>query len=414
MNILWLSHFVPYPPKTGVLQRSFNLLKEASRYGNVYLVSVLKEDVLPGQYDVELARRALSEFCKEITIVQIPIESSRFLLYTQAAISLFAKMPLSVRWVKSHRMHEVIKRRFREIHFDLVHFDTISLAIYKTLVSSGATVLNHHNIESALLERRRNFVDNPLKRLYYQIEEKKLLHYEQEVCATFDSNFVVSELDGERLRMIAPSVVSDVVPNGVDIDYFRSNEARTRSGNLIMVSGMNWFPNRDAVLYACEQIWPLFVEKWPDISWTIVGASPPQQIVDLANQDSRVTVTGFVNDVRPYLAEAEIYLCPMRDGGGTRLKILDAMSMQKAVVATTMACEGIDVTPEKNVLIADTPQEFVVQVERLRSDPALRKRLGAEARDFVSGNYSWQVVGEEMRSVFDRLVSKKGVIGNER
>ena len=113
-----------------------------------------------------------------------------------------------------------------------------------------------------------------------------------------------------------------------------------------MASGMHWFPNRDAVLYMADQIWPLLTRQYADISWTVVGASPPQQILDLEQQDKRVTVTGFVDDVRPYLDQAEVYLCPMRDGGGTRLKILDALSMGKAIVSTTMGVEGIDVVAE--------------------------------------------------------------------
>ena len=150
-----------------------------------------------------------------------------------------------------------------------------------------------------------------------------------------------------------------MIANGVDVEYFRHDGSPTVPGNLVMASGMNWFPNRDAVLYMCTEIWPLLSAKMPELTWTIVGASPPQQVVDLAARDPRVVVTGFVDDVRPYLSRAEIYLCPMRDGGGTRVKILDALAMAKPIVSTTMGCEGIDVTPGVDVLIADTPDAFV-------------------------------------------------------
>jgi glycosyltransferase involved in cell wall biosynthesis len=141
----------------------------------------------------------------------------------------------------------------------------------------------------------------------------------------------------------------------------------------------------------------------PDLTWTVVGASPPQQILDLAARDPRVIVTGFVDDVRPYLSRAEIYLCPMRDGGGTRVKILDALSMSKPIVSTTMGCEGIAVTPEKDVLIADSPDAFVRQIDRLRTDGVLRESLARAARQLAVDQYSWPVIGRKLGTIYERL-----------
>jgi glycosyltransferase involved in cell wall biosynthesis len=172
-----------------------------------------------------------------------------------------------------------------------------------------------------------------------------------------------------------------------------------------MASGMNWFPNRDAVLYFIEQIWPLIGARHPDARVTIVGASPPQAVLDLAARDSRVTVTGFVQDVRPYLDRAQVYLCPMRDGGGTRLKILDSLSMGKAIVATTMALEGIDVRPETEVLVGDTPEAFAAQVGRIIAEPELGRRLGTSARDFVTTRFAWPVIGDHLERTFRGIAS---------
>jgi glycosyltransferase involved in cell wall biosynthesis len=405
MKVLWISHNVPYPPKTGVLQRNYNLLREASRHAEIFLVAILKEDILPGHYDLEAARDALGKFCRQIDIIELPVESSRARLYSLAMKSLFTTFPMSVNWVESPKMHDRIRRLSSEHDFDVVHFDTISLAEYRHDVSARATVLNHHNIESHLLRRRMDYERNALKRYYYGIEAKKLEHYEQAVCGQFDTNFTVSSLDGERLLSIAPDANFDVIANGVDIDYFSSVDQEPVPKSVIMVSGMNWFPNRHAVLYMCNEIWPLLTEEVPEITWTVVGASPPQRVKDLATQDKRVTVTGFVDDVRPYMKGAEIYLCPMRDGGGTRVKILDALSMGMPIVATTMACEGISISPEKNVLIANSPEEFVAQIKRIQSDGSLRERLRFEARKFAKTNYAWPVIGAELGRVYNRLLS---------
>jgi sugar transferase (PEP-CTERM/EpsH1 system associated) len=408
MNILWLSHNIPYPPKTGVLQRNYNLLREASRHGNIYLVAVFKEDVLPVDFDLEEAKRELGKFCTQIEIISLPIESSKLVLYLTALKSLFTRDPMSINWIKSKGMRDTIRKMCQTNQFDLVHFDTVSLAAYKDDTGHAVKILNHHNIESHLIDRRIAYENNPLKRFYYTVEAKKLARYEAEHCPQFDLNFTVSELDAERLIETAPGTKADVIANGVDVEYFKPSGKPVTPANMIMASGMNWFPNRDAVLFMAEKIWPLLTQKFPNISWTVVGASPPQKVIDLANQDKRVTVTGFVDDVRTYLDDAEIYLCPMRDGGGTRVKILDALSMGKAIVATTMAVEGIDVTPEKNVLIANNPAEFVEQIGRIINDSQLRDRLGTEARKFVIDNYSWDVIGNKLGGLYRSLTQQAG------
>ena len=222
------------------------------------------------------------------------------------------------------------------------------------------------------------------------------------MAGTFDTNLVVSRLDGERLQTICPTATTAVLANGVDVEYFRrrSPTSEVERGHLIMVSGMNWFPNRDAVLQMADSVWPELTKAMPDARLTIVGASPPQAILDLAARDRRVTVTGFVDDVRPYMERAQVYLCPMRDGGGTRLKILDALAMGVPIVATQMALEGIDVVADTDVLVANDPGEFVSQIVRLVGDQALWKRLHTNGRAFVEQHFSWPVIRQEMEKAF--------------
>jgi len=218
---------------------------------------------------------------------------------------------------------------------------------------------------------------------------------------------VVSELDGVRLRDICPAVRTAVVANGVDTNYFRMASQAPERGHLIMVSGMNWFPNLDAVLYMTREIWPKLIQERSDLRLTIVGASPPPEVQDIAARDARVTVTGFVDDVRTHMDRAQVYLCPMRDGGGTRLKILDALSMGKPIVATQMALEGIDVTPESDVLTADAPDTFARQVMRLLDDDALCRRLSENGRVFAESHFAWPVIGLRMHQMITALVETR-------
>lgn len=405
MNLLWISHNVPYPPKTGVLQRNNNLLREASRRADIYLLAVFRSDILPGEYDLEAATRELGKLCRRVEIVYLPTETSRAVLYWTAFASLFTADPFSVNWAKSRAMRSQLRHLLESVKFDIVHFDTIGLAAYRDDVGAVPKILNHHNMESHLLRRRVEFETHPLKRFYYAREAEKLERYQQRVCPEFDVHLTVSEVDRERLLEFVPGIRAEVIANGVDVDYFRAGGLQQTPGNLVMASGMNWFPNRDAVLYMCDEIWPRLCAKMPDLSWTVVGASPPQRLLDLARHDSRITVTGFVDDVRPYLDRAEIYLCPMRDGGGTRLKILDALAMSKPIVSTTLGCEGIDVTPGVDVLLADTPDEFVEQVARLRSDSFLRQSIANAARELAIGRYSWDVIGSQLAGVYRCLTT---------
>lgn len=406
MKILWVSQNLPYPPKTGVLQRNYNLISQASQFAELHLVAILKEDILPG-FDEVAATRALQQVCASLKVVRLPIERSRARFLAVLAKSLLTEAPFTANWATSDVLRRALQEAAARMVYDLVYFDTISLAQYRPLFASSVTVLNHHNIESQLMERRTSYERNALKQWYLRLEARKLRRYEAAVARSFDANLVVSSLDGERLAEICPGVTTRVVANGVDVDYFRAHGHTAERGHLVMVSGMNWFPNRDAVLFMTREIWPALTDALRDLKLTIVGASPPRCVRELSQRDRRVSVTGFVDDVRPYMEAAQVYLCPMRDGGGTRLKILDALSMGKAIVATRMALEGIDVQPERDVLIANTPAEFVAQITRIVENDDLRRSLGARGRAFVERHFSWRVIGDSMRRDFTGVVNAR-------
>jgi polysaccharide biosynthesis protein PslH len=404
MKLLWISQNLPFPPKTGVLQRNYNLIREASRFADVHLLAILKQDILPN-FDAALAERELNALCRTVQVVRMPIEESKVRFLSVVVWSLFTRAPFTANWADSPVLRDAVAQAMRQGPFDAVYFDTISLAGYRPMVGRTPSALNHHNIESHLFARRLPYEKHPLKRFYFGMEAAKLRRYEAEVGLTFDTHLVVSTLDGERLKAICPGVSTSVVANGVDVDYFTPGAAPPERGHLVMVSGMNWFPNRDAVLYFIGSIWPALSAARSDVKLTIVGADPPEAVTQLAARDPRVTVTGWVDDVRPFMERAQVYLCPMRDGGGTRLKILDALSMGKAIVATTMALEGIDVAPERDVLVADDPAQFVAQVARLVDDPERAQRLGERGREFAVQHFSWAAIGARMEQTFRNLAS---------
>lgn len=411
-RILWLSHNIPYPPKTGVLQRNYNLIREASEFGSIHLLAVAQTRVLPIAYNMEEVRRELGRFCERIEIVELPIDRSAVVFWWTVLKSFLTRDPFSVNWVKFRGLQERLAKMITSTRFDVVHFDTISLDCLRPAVGDLPSVMNHHNIESELIIRRSRIERNPLKRLYYRLEGRKLRRYESERCGAYDVNFTVSDLDRSLLLERVPGCRVEVIPNGVDTDYFRMTEGGSGGCRLIFAAGMNWYPNRDAVLFLIREVWPLLSESLPDASLTIVGAHPPDELRELASRDRRVEVTGFVDDVRDYFARADICVCPMRDGGGTRLKILDALSQGTPLVSTTMGCEGIDVVPEQQVLLADTPAEFVRQIGRLCGDPELYRSVAANGRRFVEKHYSWKVIGERLRAAYGDILRARGRDGS--
>jgi len=271
--------------------------------------------------------------------------------------------------------------------------------------ADGASkVINHHNVESFMMTRRVANEPNPFKKLFFHIEGQRLGQYEKEYCPKFQLNLTVSEPDSEMLREIAPGARFEVVDNGVDTRYFLPENDYKKKNRLIFAGRLDQYSNKDAILHFCATAWPLVKEANPDIKFTIIGSGVAgPQLTEIARKDNRIELLGYVDDVRPYFAESLAVVCPIRDGGGTRLKMLDAMAMGMPIVSTTIACEGIDVLMEEELLVADTPEEFNEKIHLLYTDDALRVSLGAKARARAEKRYSWDIIGEKLNGFYSGI-----------
>src|SRR3990170_426024 len=398
MNILWLSHIVPYPPKGGSLQRSYILLKEVAMRNSVFLVAFNQKALLPTKAAVEKSREKLKDHCRVVEVFDIPCERSRLSWYWLLIKNLFSSLPYSVKRLQSIQVEEAVKKIISTHPIDVVYFDTIDLAQYASCIGDLRSLMNHHNVESSLLLRRAKATRNPMEKLYIYIQVMKLRSYESANLIHFHVNLAVSEVDKSELKSIAPEARVEVIPNGVDTSYFRRQSCSIRKNNLVFAGGMNWFPNRDAVLYFLKDIWPLISLTVPDISLTLIGRNPPKKAIEMSKMEN-IEVLGFVDDVRPYLAQAIACIVPIRVGGGTRLKILDDLACGRAVISTSVGCEGIDVTPGRNILIGDSPREFADQVIKVCTDAKLVMSLGMEGRKLVEEKYSWNLIGERLNAI---------------
>lgn len=325
---------------------------------------------------------------------------------TLALRSLFSGPPYTIRWGLSDDFRHYVTKEVTEFRPDVVHFDTLSLAPYLPLVGEIPAVLNHHNIESEMLLRRSANEQNLFRRLYFWQEARRLASYERGIAFLFRCHLVCSDLDAQRLIQLVGPVSTEVVPNGVDLDYFVPAPHGTTQvpDSLVFVGGLSWYPNASAIRFFLNSVWPLLTARRPTIRFNIIGRAPPSDIIRAAEHDSRIRLLGFLDDIRPVVHHSMVYVCPIFDGGGTKLKMLDAMAMGAAIVAHPVACEGLGVHQGDQVMIAADPREFASHVTTLLDTPTIRVQLGSRARQHVVNHFSFTAIGRELSEMYATLV----------
>jgi glycosyltransferase involved in cell wall biosynthesis len=405
MKILWISHFVPYPPKGGSLQRSFNLFKECSKHHETALVALNQSALLDTDKKIQDAINSLSAFSARVHVVKNVNERMKYWRHFLALRSIITRTSYASLWVKNTEFRQLIKSVMKEFKPDAVHFDTIALAQYFSAIANTPAGMNHHNIESHMMRRRAEKEERWYTSKFYHLEASKTLKEETRYCGQFARNFTCSELDSARLQEIASDIQTTVIPNGVDLDYFGMNRSPSSEFKLLFVGGMSWYPNLDAMTHFLNDIWPVIKRDIPNASMTIVGRSPPTWMMDRSKKDPQLRITGFVEDVRPYFAEASAFVCPIRDGGGTKLKVLDCLATGRPLIAHPIACEGINVSNGLDVLFAEQPADYVQHIIRLSQDPEMAKTLGIRGRKLIEDYYSFKSIGETFAKSYTEIVA---------
>jgi sugar transferase (PEP-CTERM/EpsH1 system associated) len=413
MNLLWLTHAIPYPPKAGFLSRTYNLLREVGRRNEVDLISFVQEPWIKTHFPsveegLEQSRRALGCICRRVTFLPIDRMRLRWGKHLTALNALLIGKTYTTTWLVSASAGRVIADEMGRNRYDLIHFDTIGLAPYRDLTTPVPAILTHHNIESHMMMRRADNAMNTVARTYFRLEARRLEAFERLVAPAFSAHVTCSELDTERLRTIITDASVVTIPNGVDCDFFNAENVGTRPNSAVFVGTMNWYPNIDAMEFFLRDIWPRLRIHVPNATMDIAGSNPPEDLIRLARSLPGVTVHGYLPDVRPLIDSAAVFVCPIRDGGGTKLKILDAFAMKKCVVAHPVACEGIDVTDGRDVVLASTPDEFVSQIRRLFQNERQRAAIGAAGRRLVEQNYSFRQFGERLNATIEDVVRRHG------
>jgi glycosyltransferase involved in cell wall biosynthesis len=258
-------------------------------------------------------------------------------------------------------------------------------------------VLFEHNVEYQIWKRLAAIERSPLKRALLEIEWRKVMSREAAVCAAADLTIAVSEDDRRRLSQLAPVARTAAIPTGVDTAYFHRNGTPEVPGRIVFTGSMDWRPNEDAVMYFIDTMLPAIRREVPEASLAIVGRNPTAHLRAVAERAGAL-VSGTVDDVRPWMAEASVCVVPLRAGGGTRLKIFEALAMERPVVSTTVGAEGLALLPGREYIAADDPHAFAREVVALLRDSGRRRALGRAGRRLVEDNYSWGHVAREFEA----------------
>jgi glycosyltransferase involved in cell wall biosynthesis len=388
MRILWLKTELLHPVDKGGKIRTYQMLKELKRE---HQITYLTLDDGTGSAD---ARELAAEYCHEVVCVPHrtrPKFTAGF--YGDLAVNLASPLPYFVKKYDSAEMRREVSRRAKEGRFDVLVCDFLVSSIDVPHAVRSPSVLFQHNVEAMIWKRHYQVQGNPLKRAYLYGQWRKTLRYEGAACRRFDRVVAVSREDREiMVRDYKVESVADV-PTGVDTDYFAPCHTATRLPNdLVFTGSMDWLPNEDAIRYFVEQIMPRVREAVPGVTLTVVGRNPYPGLVELGKRDPTVTVTGRVDDVRPFMERAALYVVPIRIGGGTRLKIYEAMAMEKPIVSTRIGAEGLSVTNGVDIVLADTPGDFAEQVVGLLKNDGRAREIGLRAAERVRSGFGWDRV----------------------
>jgi glycosyltransferase involved in cell wall biosynthesis len=401
---LFLCQTLPWPPDGGVWIRTYHVLRLLARSFDITALC-FERGGRGGRQPADQRRAAVEALgaLGRMHVFPVPqtLGRARF-LWDHLRSTLSGRV--YTRFVFDSRdFRRQLDALLAAERFDLAHVDSLDLSAYLPALAGLPVVCVHHNVESQLLERRAG-IGRSWRGWYLRRQARLMAREERRWCSRVALNVTVSAADAEQLRAVAPDAAFTVVPNGVDVDEFRPGAGA--GDRLVYVGGTSWFPNQDALDFFCEAILPRLRaarRDLPLIQW--IGAATPEQQRHYRER-FRVELTGHVPDVRPYMRDSLCNLVPLRIGGGTRLKILNAWAMGNTVVSTSIGCEGLDAVDGENLLIADEPDAFAAAVLRALDDAALRRRIGAHARETAERTYSWDVIGGAMTESYLRLAGR--------
>jgi glycosyltransferase involved in cell wall biosynthesis len=404
LNILCVSQMPVSPPRFGAQARMHGLMTQLARRHDLTAVMLVDDE-----FDIEECRRAMQAYCRDVVLVQNPYGRdgvAKRLLQLRSLVSArsFDRLRVTV-----PALQEALDRVLRASRFDIVNleFPYLGHSVLRQAPPGErlpALVVDSHEIAYDLARQFAAAGTNSGRRLYAGVNWRKLRREELGIYDEADGVYLCSAEDEQRLLDQVPEARTVVIPNAADVDYYQPRPADPApDGRTVVYFGLlSTVPNIDAVIHFVQEIWPRIAKANPEARCKIIGGRPPPSLLALAGP--RVELTGFVPDLRPHLAAAAAVVVPLRLGGGTRLKIVEAMAMGKAIVSTTLGAEGIEAVPGRDILIEDQPVAFADAVNRLLAEPSLAARIGQSARRLAVDRYAWSAAVQALEDFYRRIL----------
>lgn len=397
MHILFITDYVPYPPVSGTRVRVYNLMRRVAQHHRVSLAALTTPDD-DGEGVVHLRT-----FCEQV--VTAPIRRRSFLAHLPGLLRFaLAGWPLELKFLYSHELVDKIKELGATVPIDVLQIEDARMALYnEALPSTSMTtrILAFHNVTSTQFARIAGIERTPMQKVRGWLHSRMMDRWEPRYAQRFDRCITVSEEDRRLLLERNAALRIDVLPNGVDTQRYHPLARDAAQPAVLFIGNMDYTPCIDAAIYFVNDIWPRLRQARPDLELWLVGAAPAPEV--LALRSDAIHVTGRVESVEPYYARSAVAVVPLRAGGGTRLKILEAMALGRPVVSTTLGAEGLDVINGRHLLLADTPAEFTAKTINLLTDNALYGQIVANARQLVVDKYDWDSIAHHLLKIYSEL-----------
>lgn len=398
MRILLTLPGVLFPADTGGKIRSLNIFSRLAKRLEIHAVSFAD----PARDEAGISEmKAL--FASYTPVFRNEARKYSASFYAELLANQFSDWPYFLSKCNRPALRQAVEELVRRKRFDLIFCDFLHTAAPLRELTARPRIVFEHNVEFLLRKRKWEEAEQHSRRFVYSAEWKKTRRIEADVCRSFDHVITVSEDDQRTLEREFGITHTSTIPTGVDTDFFHPTTDRLEPGRLVFVGSMDWDPNEDGVAWFLREVYPRIRQEVPHASFSIVGRSPSSRLCAMAKKEASVELTGWVRDVRPYVAQAEVVVVPLRIGGGTRIKIPEAMAMAKAVVSTPIGAEGLPFNNGREIQIAERPEQFAGVVVELLNNTALRNSIAAAARDEVANHHGWEAVIERVEEILERV-----------
>ncbi len=402
LKVLFLSQRFLFPMDTGGKIRTGKILEQFKNMASLTLISNV-ESPKDDPYLPEMEK-----LCDRF----IPTpwkETRRYTLkfWLKLLGQSFSRYPVSVLNDYSPDLEAAVYRELSRGDYDLAICDFLQSTLNFRRVKNIPTLLFQHNVEATITRRHLEKAKDPVSKIFWGLQHRRMLRHEGEMCRRFDGTIAVSEMDKERMETMYGAEHVYAIPTGVDTDFYQPRPDIAEKKQLVFTGSMDWLPNEDAMLYFIEQIFPQILQEEPETELVIVGRRPTSALQKIAEGKTNITLTGWVEDTRPYIAGSAVFIVPIRIGGGTRMKIYEALAMGKAMVSTSVGAEGLPLKHGEQIFFADKEREFADYVLQLLRDEQLRKKMGATARRYVYENFRWERVAEVFTQICTDVANRK-------